>query len=219
MAVRHGQGDFIALIDDDELPIDNWLLNHYRFLCATRADGSLGPVLPHYEIEPPAWVIKGKFFDRPIHNSGQRLRWEETRSGNVLLKKDVINPNEIAFDPKFGSGGEDRDFFKRKIKQGRVFLWCAEAPVFENIPEVRWTKSFMLRRALLRGKKNVQAYTQSIRGIIKSLIAISVYTLALPIAFIFGYHIFLRTLIREFDHLGKIASLCGIDVTKERYII
>jgi len=218
MAIQNAQGDFIAFIDDDEFPTSAWLFNHYNFLCRSTADGSLGPVLPYYEIEPPSWVLKGKFFNRPSYRTGSVLRWNETRTGNVLLKRDLFSSNEIAFDPKFGGGGEDKDFFRRKIKQNRQFAWCEEASVYESIPELRWTRSFMLRRALHRGKADAHSTSQDVMSISKSLAAIIVDTLALPISLFFGYHIFRWTLIRDCYHLGKIAALCRIDIIKEKYV-
>jgi len=38
------------------------------------------------------------------------------------------------------------------IERGHAFVWCNEAVVYEVVPPVRWRRTFMLRRALLRGK-------------------------------------------------------------------
>src|SRR6267378_3005168 len=46
MAVRHASGDFVAFIDDDESPIDEWLLRMHGALLRYGADGVLGPVKP-----------------------------------------------------------------------------------------------------------------------------------------------------------------------------
>jgi glycosyltransferase involved in cell wall biosynthesis len=219
MAVKNAKGDFIAFVDDDEFVESTWLFNHYNFLCKFKADGTLGPVLPHYEKKPPQWIIKGKFYERPSLKTGKILSWNETRSGNTLLKKNLFKEDETAFNPKFGSGGEDKDFFKRMIDLKRMFVWCEEAPVYESVPEIRCTKSFMLRRALLRGKVQATSSKQNIIGVIKSILAILLYSAALPVIFILGYHFFVRYLIKIYDHLGKILTLCKINVSKEKYII
>ena len=55
------------------------------------------------------------------------------------------------FRPEFLTG-EDQDFFRRMIDRGHVFVWCDEAVAYEVVPPVRWRRTFMLRRALLRGR-------------------------------------------------------------------
>jgi hypothetical protein len=79
------------------------------------------------------------------------LKWQNTRTGNVLIRKKVFDDRGSRFDRKYLTG-EDRDFFRRMIGKGHVFIWCDEAPVHETIPPGRWKKSFMVKSALLRGK-------------------------------------------------------------------
>jgi len=133
-AVENAKGDFIAFIDDDEFPGDKWLLTLVTAFHELKADGILGPVLPYYETPPPQWIIKGKFHERPSHETGTVLPWPKTRTGNVLLKRDIFNNKDNMFKTEFGSGGEDRDFFRRMIRLGFRFVWCNEAPVYESIP-------------------------------------------------------------------------------------
>lgn len=59
-AVQNARGDFIAFIDDDEFPVDTWLLNLYRTKGEYGADGVLGPVKPYFEEEPPPVVEEGE---------------------------------------------------------------------------------------------------------------------------------------------------------------
>lgn len=218
-AVMNSTGELIAFIDDDEFPVNTWLLNHYEFLCRTNADGTLGPVLPSFDFSPPSWIIKGKFFARPNYRTGKRLRWVEMRTGNVLLRRSCFSQPKYLFNPKLGSGGEDKDFFKRAIEAGRVFYWCAEASVFEHVPEARCKRSFMVRRALLRGKANAKGQGLSFSSILTSLAAIMINMLALPVTLAIGHDIFMNTFIRGCDHIGKIATICGIEVSKEKYIL
>jgi hypothetical protein len=134
----------------------------------------------------------------------------------VLLRRDLFDGKKNMFRPEFGSGGEDRDFFRRMIDQGCQFVWCAEAPVFEVIPPERYKKSFMLKRALLRGKT---PYNHGFTAYLKSLIAIPLYTLLLPFLFFIRHHIFMKYLISYFDHIGRILALLGIDVIKQKYVM
>ena len=217
-AIKNAKGDFVSLIDDDEIPENNWLLQLYKALKRYKADGILGPVLPYFENEPPRWVRKGGFFDRPTLPSGHVLLWHETRTGNALLKKDLFKKNQNWFDPAFGSGGEDRDFFRRKIVEGHIFVWCNEAPVFEIVPQVRWARTVLLKRALLRGKMSLNSAETRKLSVLYSVAAIAIYTICLPLFFFLGHHVFIKYLIKDFDHLGKLFAFLGIELVKEKYV-
>lgn len=217
-AIENAEGDFIALIDDDEFPLEDWLLNHYKAIHVYGADGILGPVLPEFEREPPGWVIRGRFFDRPSHPDGHVLAWQNTRTGNALLKKDVFQGGSTWFDPAFGSGGEDRDFFRRKIESGHVFVWCNSSPVFEIVPPERWNRTVMIKRALLRGKMALNAKGERTKGVLNSVIAIVAYTACLPFLLFLGQHVFMKYLIKNCDHIGKVSAFFGFDLVRERYV-
>ena len=60
--------------------------------------------------------------------------------------------------------------------------------------------------------------TFGIRDVMKSLIALPAYTVALPFALVLGQHRFVALLVKLFDHLGKILQLLGINPVKEPYI-
>lgn len=218
-AVQNADGDFLALIDDDETPSDSWLLNLYNALHKFNADGVLAPVKPIFQGHPPQWVVKGKFYEKPCHTTGFVLKWQDTRTSNVLLKRSVFDRNENKFDPKFGRGGEDKDFFKRMTEKGCVFVWCDEAPVYEDIPSQRCKRFFMLKRALLRGKTHLLYQDFGIFSVIKSLIAVPLYTLALPVLIVIGHHIFMTYLIKNFEHIGKLLYTCGVDIIKQKYVM
>jgi succinoglycan biosynthesis protein ExoM len=217
-AIDAAKGEFVALIDDDELPGERWLVSLYLCLVEQRADGVLGPVLPRFEVKPPTWVTRGRFFERPHHKTGERLAWRQTRTGNALLRKALFASGEQWFDPALGSGGEDRDFFRRKIEQGAVFVWCDEAPVHELIPPQRWQRGVLIKRALLRGKMSARTALQRPRDLLKSMVAVSAYSALLPFAAMFGQHVFMHCLIKDCDHLGKLLASMGIDAVKEKYI-
>lgn len=217
-AIKNATGDFVAFIDDDEFPENQWLLNLYKAIQHYKSDGILGPVLPHFETEPPRWVLKGQFFDRPTHPTGTVLDWTDTRTGNALLKKDIFRKESDRFDPKFGSGGEDRNFFRRMINTGCIFVWSNEAPVFETVPPIRWDKIILIKRALLRGKMALNSAKSRPLSVIYSIVAIVMYSFCLPLFFVLGRHIFMKYLIKDCDHIGKVAAFLGIDLVTEKYV-
>lgn len=215
-AVQNATGDFIAFIDDDELPIRKWLLTLFTACNEYGVDGVLGPVEPQFDEAAPKWVIKGNFFQRPTYSTGLLIDGAKGRTGNALLKKRIFKADE-AFRPEFRSG-EDQDFFRRMIERGHRFVWCNEAVAYEVVPAVRWKRSFMLRKALLRGSLTPLHPTFGVRDIAKSLAAIPSYTIALPFALVLGQHRFMDLMIRICDHLGRLLALAGIHPIKAAYV-
>lgn len=66
--------NFIAFIDDDEVPTPDWL---NRLLHAQRtysADVVSGPVLPVFPDEGMHWMARSGFFDRPRYPTGHATR-------------------------------------------------------------------------------------------------------------------------------------------------
>jgi glycosyltransferase involved in cell wall biosynthesis len=221
-ALANAKGDFIAFIDDDELPEKDWLLALWKACEEYGVDGVLGPVKPEFAVAPPEWALKAGIFDRPNsqdYHSGLVLHWSQTGTGNALIQRRVLDEVEGPFKQEFGSGGEDIDFFRRAMKLGKVFVWCAEAVTYEIIPVERTRISFQLRRALLRGKGSLASPSGRPFGILKSIVACAAYTMLLPISLLIGRHVFLKYLVKTCDHLGKLLSLVRIDLVKEKYVL
>ena len=216
MAVGRAEGDVLAFIDDDEVPTTEWLLYLLQTRLKYHADAVLGPVLGRFEREPAAWVVKGRFFDRPRHPTGCSIRWSEARTGNVMVGKDVCSALETPFRPQFGNGGEDVDFFRRATDAGRQIVWCDEAVVHEWVPLHRATRRFLMRRALLRGSNFPKQSAHRLRNILKSIVAIPCYTLALPIFAIRGHHVFVAYLVKLLDHTSRLLAMAGVRLSTER---
>jgi hypothetical protein len=130
---------------------------------------------------------------------------------------EVLASGEPPFDPRFHRGG-DTDFFRRMIEKGYVFIWCDEAVVYEVVPPIRWTRAFMLKRALLRGTITLQSPAFGVRSVAKSVLAVPAYTIALPFALMLGQHRFMDLLVRLFDHLGKLLALAGINPVRSPHV-
>ncbi len=216
-AIENATGQFLAFIDDDEFPAKDWLLTLFKTCSKYDVDGVLGPVKPYFDEDAPTWVIKGKFYARPSYPTGFVIDWRKGRTGNVLLKRRVFAAGEQPFRPEFHVG-EDQDFFRRMIDQGHVFIWCDEAVAYEVVPPIRWKRTFMLRRALLRGRMSLAHPAFGVLDIAKSLIAVPAYLVALPLALVCGQGSFMNVVVRLFDHTGRLLALLGINPVKEPYI-
>jgi Glycosyl transferase family group 2 len=173
-------------------------------------------VRPHFEEPPPRWIIQGGFCERPEHKTGRPMLWDECRTGNLLFRRRILKDLQQPFKPEFGTGGEDKDFFMRMTDEGCAFIWCNEAITYETVPSSRWSRSYMLKRALLRGKNILKHPAGRAAILAKSIAAVPLYSIALPVLLLFGQHRFMKYCVKLCDHLGRLLALAGINPVNER---
>lgn len=215
--VGHAQGEFIAFLDDDESPTDQWLLFMLTTCEMVSADGVLGPVVPQLDENVPVWFRSAGFYDfRKRYPTGQKLLWPECRTGNALLRREIFRELNGPFREEFGTGGEDQDFFRRSMEQGRFFVWCDEAVVYETIEPTRWKRRVLLSRALLRGKDTFRHREERWESIGKALIAVPLYSLALPFSLLAGQHRFMSLANKLTSHVGLLLACVGLNPAKHR---
>jgi succinoglycan biosynthesis protein ExoM len=217
-AIANADGDYVAFIDDDEFPIRTWLLILLKTCDAYQVDGVFGPVKRHFDESPPAWLRKSRFYDRRVNPTGMQVEWNEARTGNVLLKRKVLLADPIPFREEFRVG-EDQDFFRRRIEAGCAFVWCAEAEAFEVIPPARWNRVYLMKKALLRGASAALQPSCNGVSILKSVVAVPLYIIALPFMLLLGQHRFMTVLVKLCDHLGKLSAVVGLNLVKEAYVL
>jgi cellulose synthase/poly-beta-1,6-N-acetylglucosamine synthase-like glycosyltransferase len=216
-AVEHASSDLLAFIDDDEVPIERWLLILFKALQEYGVDGVLGPVAPYFDEPPPKWLVDGKFYDRETYRTGHVIDWRQGRTGNVLLKRDVLMKLAQPFRPEFRTG-EDQDTFRRLIELGHVFIWCNEAVAYELVPTSRWRRSFLLRRAMLRGAIEPCQPTFGFRDIARSVGATLAYAAALPVAAALGQTRLMSLIYKLSYHLGVVLASAGVQPIKQPYV-
>jgi glycosyltransferase involved in cell wall biosynthesis len=217
--IKYSSSKYIAFIDDDELPPTVWLSTLYFELKHSNASGVLGPVIPYFETKPSKWLVKGKFYEKkPQFKTGYILKYHETRTSNALIYRNIIDDIEIPFDPQYGRGGEDRDFFKRLINKGHTFTWVRNAHVYESVPYERTRRIFMCKRALLRGMVSA-SNRENNATIFKSFIAVFIYSTIILTTLLFGQDIFMKICIKLCEHTGKVIGTLRINVIKENYVM
>jgi len=151
---QEGHPDFIAFIDDDEVPERSWLDELLSVQQSYRADVVAGPVLPYFTGPVAPWVTQGKFFHRRRMPTGTTIEWAGT--GNVLVRSEVFEKmGEILgeiFDERLAlSGGEDERFFRQVHSFGYKLVWAQEALAYEWLPKSRANARWLLRRAYRSG--------------------------------------------------------------------
>lgn len=128
--------DYLAFVDDDEVPREGWITNLLKAMNVSGADIVNGPVFPDFVIEPPRWARDGEFFSK----SGKTLG-----TSNLLLRATWLPRDEkLWFQPQFNfSGGEDNEFLNRLVRNGAVHAVAKDAVVQEYIPATRLRKQYM----------------------------------------------------------------------------
>lgn len=215
--IENAEGDFVALIDDDEFPTPDWLLNLFNTCRRYGVDGVLGPVRRHFDQPPPLWLQRSRLYDRSVIPTGMMVTWRGSRTGNALLKREVLAGDAAPFNVDL-TVGEDQDFFRRKIEAGHTFVWSAEAVVYEVLPPARWKRTYYIHKAFVYGAHAARRPDCGAISIIKSAIAVPLYALGLPFALLAGQHRFMTLLVKLCDHAGKLLYLMRINPVREEYV-
>jgi len=141
--------DLLAFIDDDERPIEGWLVLLLK--AQLQFGGSVvGPVISKFDVEPSPWITAGRFFVRRRVPTGTLVPAAATN--NLLLDLAPINAAGLRFDVGFGlSGGSDTLFTRKLTKLGERIHWCDEAIVYDIVPRDRATRRWVMRRAFRSG--------------------------------------------------------------------
>lgn len=153
-------GEFVVMIDDDEVPSNDWIFRLVETQIKFKADIVFAPVLPEYDSGVSDWIVDGGYFDRRRFKTGTRVDHTDARSGNVLIRRsvlridsDISESESFPFDASFGrSGGEDTMLFRRLHSNGALMVWCDDAPVFEYVPVERACIQWLIKRSYRTGQ-------------------------------------------------------------------
>jgi glycosyltransferase involved in cell wall biosynthesis len=148
--------DFVAFLDDDDLPQPDWLLHLVKKQQQTQADivGSVFP--PAINPDWPNWLKKSPLFDEPKRKVRTKYGVPSNFGiGSTLLRREIIERLQSqgpVFTSDFGMiGCEDADFFARAKKCGATFSLAEKAIVNRSYEEQRLTRMGLLRDAFRIG--------------------------------------------------------------------
>ncbi len=219
-AVSVAQGNFVALVDDDEFVPADWLLRLYEGIRTFDVDGAVGPVRPYFLEEPPSWLLKSGLCNTPVHRTGTMLHWSQTFTNNALLRREVFDRHGLSFDLSFKTGGSDQEFFRQAMTRGYRFVAVEEAPVYEVFPPSRWTARYWAKRAQVNGFNSARYRRGSSarEGVatIRAATAGAVYGLALPLSACVGRHRFVACLEKASYHISRAAAGIGVEMRRKR---
>lgn len=220
-AVALAEGDWLALLDDDERAPAHWLQTLLDTAARYRADGVIAPVVSVVPDSAPAWIRRGRFY-QPARDTptGEIMPLNSVGIGNALLSGARLRALEGPFDEAYGlTGGEDSDLLTRMVQGGARLVACQEAAVTEPVVAARLN----LRWILLRAVRGNQDYTRNWRrgrfGLLRpwslpvfylrALAQLGLATVLTPLSLPFGRHRAARWLQLAAGNFGKLSTLWG----------
>lgn len=140
-----GEVDWLAFVDDDELPARDWLLQLLRTAVDNDAAVVAGPVPELFDQTAPSWY-SGAGLDQPEHQpTGSTIKWFGV--GNALVRRSVIECVDGPFDDRFNlTGGEDVYLGLQVQQQGHRMVWCDEAVATTLVAADRTGFGWVMRR-------------------------------------------------------------------------
>jgi len=207
--------DFIAFIDDDEVPEPYWLDELLYVQRLHDADVVAGPVPPYFPEPISSWVESGDFFEWDRYPTGHRL--EHAHTGNVLIRSAVFKSMDKIFDERFAlSGGEDTHFFMRVHRAGYSIVWANDALVREWIPKSRTNMKWILMRAFRGGLiysvcelELDPSMTVRVRRVVRASGRIVLGLLLVPLSAATGRHRLVEALQHVALGVGALTGVAG----------
>lgn len=157
--LSHASGEFVAFVDDDEVPGPNWLSCLVDTARRFEADAVLGPVTPLNPLRgevtpawPPTGTVLGSTTVSPFWSRAGKA-FPRLATNNVLLRITSRSIEGVRFDHRLGlTGGEDTVYFNTIIGGGAKLVSCAEAIVHEHVGSERLTLRYALARSFRGGQ-------------------------------------------------------------------
>ncbi|MEL6753322.1 MAG: glycosyltransferase [Pseudomonadota bacterium] len=137
--------DFLAFIDDDELPAEGWLAALWARHKDSGAAAVFGSVEALFEGAPPGWMVEGDFHSKRVAKDGPRAKPGGT--DNCLIDLERVRHHGLTFDAALSLvGGEDTLFFDSLLQRGERLADAAGAVTYERVPAGRDTLDWLNKR-------------------------------------------------------------------------
>lgn len=151
--IDEAAGDYIVIIDDDEIACPRLLEEYYEYLdTQPHVVAAGGKITPRYLTRRPAWL--SKYTERPIAgtlNLGDEIRaFPEGKyfgGGNMALRRSAIDYYG-KFNTNLGRrgskllGGEEKELYMRYYSSGEDIYYLPKAEIFHIIDPARLTKPY-----------------------------------------------------------------------------
>jgi succinoglycan biosynthesis protein ExoM len=134
----------IIFIDDDERVAPSWLEKLWQtYLTFDERSVIQGAVISSIQTTKNEHLHD--YFQRPIKSTGDSL--DTCATNNVIVQIKALEDHDLTFDESHPlAGGTDNKLFRKAHSHGIPMWYCAEAIVYEDIPEERVKISWLTKR-------------------------------------------------------------------------
>ena len=154
--IRESQGEYIAIIDDDERISPDFISAYISLFDSTPdAVAAGGPIVAEYPSGRPRWM--SHFTERPVANTmyfGDKVRLfpggRIPGGGNMAIRRESVRRYGV-FDTSLGYvgeslvGGEESDLFERLRIADAKYYYVPKAVMYHIIPSEKLTKEYLSR--------------------------------------------------------------------------
>jgi len=153
-------GQWVAMVDDDQVVVPEWLNELMRVQAETGADAITAPVYARFSDHAPRWIHNQPFAElwgTPLKPDGAPVTDLQTANSMIRTNFLVEHP-QVRFSRDLGHvGGEDMVFYRAALASGLKAHYSREAVNWELEPDERATYRYQLWRCLWHG--NTEAVT------------------------------------------------------------
>src|SRR5271166_2597172 len=169
--ITAARAPLIAFIDDDMRVSPHWLGSVMRCMTERQADALICAITPQNEDSQQrvdARILACYRRDMGLPE-GSRVRIKanghipQAGAGNSVLRRVTCIIEAEPFDPQFGNGGEDTDFFLRLGRRLPKILWSAESMAYEIVSPARARIDFVTHGALCGSRNLARAMIKNSR--------------------------------------------------------
>lgn len=174
-ALEHIQGDLVVFTDDDARPRRDWL-SRVRDAADAHPEAEViaGTVLPRFEIEPAAWLLRAV-------RRGPSFAWVERPRDGLVDATEAVSPAVavraarfaagLRFDPSIGPDGtaayamgSETELLLRLQREGARAWYARDAVVEHLVAAAQLAEPALLRRAYRYGRGRWRLRTSRLAG-------------------------------------------------------
>jgi len=160
--IIEAKGDILIYVDDDAFVNKEYLRAYYElFTQKSEVYAAGGPIIPHYETEPPKWF---SYFTRELitgylyqGNKIGKFKRKFPGGGNAAYRKEVFEKTGL-FNVELGRkgnnlvGAEEKDIFDKMTALNMEILYIPNAILYHIIPEKKLTNDYFNRLTISIGE-------------------------------------------------------------------
>lgn len=161
--IAAAQGQYIAIIDDDETVEESFAASYIEFFEAfPSAVAAGGAVIPRYDNQKPKWLSRytEQMIANPLDLDVVVTLFPSHRvpaGGNMAFRREVFEQVGV-FNPLLGRngvslvGGEENDLFARLRRCGHPLYFVPNAAIYHHIPDEKLTDDYFDRLSFNVGR-------------------------------------------------------------------